>query len=286
MASAQQEGRRNAVRFELLGDLQMDRLQFSRNVLQKELGFRPIELDYLFAMPGKKIFEVVFGTTDLFSRCLDRFRRKKAEDPSFANIRMQPLSERDTVMVNIVAYTELVNTGDILTWLSYHCEVRKIEAIKDADNILTGARKAFVKLRRDQATGEVLHLPCAIQLGRERCNVFYHGQPKTCRKCGSLDHLAAACRATYCNKCKASTHTTRDCRVPMKCNLCGSESHAFASCPKSWAKRVSPRRDPDLWGDNLETNPGADMEPPPPEGGASIWEPTRRACPGRPGSLS
>ncbi|XP_058860600.1 negative elongation factor A-like [Acipenser ruthenus] len=44
--------RRNAIRFELLNDLAMDRLEFSRNVLQKGLGFHPRNLDFIFAFPA------------------------------------------------------------------------------------------------------------------------------------------------------------------------------------------------------------------------------------------
>ena len=53
--------RKNAGRFELLEDLEMDRLQFSRQIRQKELGFTTNQLDHVFAFPGKKIFEVVLS---------------------------------------------------------------------------------------------------------------------------------------------------------------------------------------------------------------------------------
>ncbi|KAJ1091443.1 hypothetical protein NDU88_004568 [Pleurodeles waltl] len=44
--------RRKAVRFSAVEDVKMDGLLFSRSVLQKELGFRPDQIDYLFAFPG------------------------------------------------------------------------------------------------------------------------------------------------------------------------------------------------------------------------------------------
>ena len=265
MALPQHQRRRNAVRFELQGDLEMDRLQFSRNILQSELGFAPQQLDYIFAMPGKKIFEVVFATYVFFEHCVERYHRKKANDSRFQNIHMQPLSERDTKTVTIIMYTEIVTTPDINTWLSFYCDVRKIEPVKDQDGILTGARRAYVKLRRDQASGQLRHLPSTIQLGRERGSVFYQGQPKMCRKCGSLDHLAAACDAIYCSRCRTATHSTRECTAPTRCNLCGSDGHTFSSCPQSYANRVSRRRDPDLWQIGEETNQGADVEQTPQE---------------------
>ncbi|KAJ1144659.1 hypothetical protein NDU88_010956 [Pleurodeles waltl] len=43
---------RNAVRFSAVEDVKADGLLFSRSVLQKELGFKPDQIDYLFAFPG------------------------------------------------------------------------------------------------------------------------------------------------------------------------------------------------------------------------------------------
>ncbi|KAF4097290.1 hypothetical protein G5714_021298 [Onychostoma macrolepis] len=48
--------RRNTVRFELLEGLEMDRLNFSRKILQTVLGFQPLQLDYIFALPEVHIY--------------------------------------------------------------------------------------------------------------------------------------------------------------------------------------------------------------------------------------
>ncbi|KAJ1098372.1 hypothetical protein NDU88_003484 [Pleurodeles waltl] len=47
--------RQNAVRFSAVEDVKMDGLLFSCSVLPKELGFRPDQIDYLFAFPGDNI---------------------------------------------------------------------------------------------------------------------------------------------------------------------------------------------------------------------------------------
>ncbi|KAJ1098371.1 hypothetical protein NDU88_003483 [Pleurodeles waltl] len=47
--------RQNAVRFSAVEDVKMDGLLFSCSVLPKELGFRPDQIDYLFAFPGGKV---------------------------------------------------------------------------------------------------------------------------------------------------------------------------------------------------------------------------------------
>ncbi|KAJ1160609.1 hypothetical protein NDU88_001105 [Pleurodeles waltl] len=72
--------RRNVVRFSAVEDVKMDGLLFSRSVLQKELGFRPDQIDYLFAFPGGKVFEVIF-TFDLFEQCLERFKERNDSAP-------------------------------------------------------------------------------------------------------------------------------------------------------------------------------------------------------------
>uniref|UniRef100_A0A667XHW8 CCHC-type domain-containing protein n=1 Tax=Myripristis murdjan TaxID=586833 RepID=A0A667XHW8_9TELE len=72
----------------------------------------------------------------------------------------------------------------------------------------------------------------------QRGHIFYAGQPKTCRKCGSSCHLAANCNVTFCRNCQSTAHTTKDCNQPMRCNLCSSSTHTFRSCPQSYANRA------------------------------------------------
>ena len=259
MASNQNERRRNAVRFELQGNLQMDRLQFSRNIIMGELGFAAQQLDFLFAMPCKKVFEVVFATFDFFEHCLDRFHQKRPNNPRLENVKLIPLSERENKSVTVIMYSENVTKEDIQTWLSFHCEVTNGIELRDQDGIMTGARRYYCKLRRDQESGQLQHLPSKIQLGRVRGNVFYQGQPRTCNKCGSPSHLAADCNSnTFCRHCRTSTHNTRDCVEPKKCNLCGATTHTFRSCPSSYANRTAPRRATD---DDQEGPPATDGRP-------------------------
>ncbi|KAK2900067.1 hypothetical protein Q8A73_013196 [Channa argus] len=230
--------RRNAVRFELQSNLEMDRLQFSRNIIQKELGFPPTQLDYIFAFPGKKMFEVVFSTTKLYESCIDTFNRSKDSNSRLMDIRLIPLSEREPKAITVIMYSEKVTTDDIKTWLSFQCTVLRGMELRDEDGIRTGARRFYVQLKRDEDSGQLIHLPSTIQLGSIRGHVFYPGQPKTCRKCGSRTHLAANCDTTYCKNCEGCDHITKDCPQPMKCNLCRSTAHTFRTCPESYANRA------------------------------------------------
>lgn len=86
--------RRNGVRFELQEVCEMDRLQF-RTVIQKELGFSPNQLDYIFGLPGRRIYEVIFTTTTLYESCINIFNRKRQSSPQLAHIEMTPLSGRE-----------------------------------------------------------------------------------------------------------------------------------------------------------------------------------------------
>uniref|UniRef100_A0A671P7J0 CCHC-type domain-containing protein n=1 Tax=Sinocyclocheilus anshuiensis TaxID=1608454 RepID=A0A671P7J0_9TELE len=67
---------------------------------------------------------------------------------------------------------------------------------------------------------------------------FYNGQPKECRKCGSLDHIAANCELEICRHCKSKEHGSKDCQLPKKCNLCGAESHRFRDCPHAYSNKT------------------------------------------------
>lgn len=229
--------RQNAARFVLLEDLEMDRLTFSRRILQRELGFNPSQLDFVFALPGRKTFEVVFTTLVLYEQCLERFQRKKKEAACFQKIDLIPLAERELRIVTVVMFSERIKLEDISTWLSLHCSITKAFQIKDEDGVKTGASKFHVRLRTNEQ-GELSHLPSVIQLGSIRGFVFYNGQPKECRKCGSLNHLAAQCDSVFCRNCKNHGHVSKSCTVPMKCNLCGATNHRFQDCPSAYANKT------------------------------------------------
>ncbi|XP_058642404.1 zinc finger CCHC domain-containing protein 3-like [Onychostoma macrolepis] len=237
---AVQGQRRNAARFVLLEDLEMDRLTFSRRKLQSELGFNHFQLDFFFALPGRKTFEVIFTTLLLYEQCLERFQRKKNKSACFQKIDLIPLAERELRIVTVVMFSERIKLEDISTWLSLHCSFTKAFQIKDVDGVKTGASRFHVRLRTNEK-GELSHLPSMIQLGSIRGFVFYNGQPKECRKCGSLSHLAAQCDAVFCRNCKNHGHNSKACNAPMKCNLCGATNHRFQDCPSAYVNKARQR---------------------------------------------
>ncbi|KAJ1124874.1 hypothetical protein NDU88_003321 [Pleurodeles waltl] len=105
---AASRARQNAVRFSAVEDVKMDGLLFSCSVLQKELGFRPEQIDYLFAFPGGKVFEVIFNTFALFEQCLKRFKERNDSAP-LKVFSINALTQPQKRWVNVSMFNE--NTG-------------------------------------------------------------------------------------------------------------------------------------------------------------------------------
>ncbi|KAJ1201930.1 hypothetical protein NDU88_005734 [Pleurodeles waltl] len=238
---AANRARRNAVRFSAVEDVKMDGLLFSRSVLQKELGFRPDQIDYLFAFPGGKVFEVIFTTFALFEQCLKRFKERNDSAP-LKVFSINALTQPQKRWVNVSMFNEYVQSADIITWLNQFCVVSHGERVRDADGVKTGYFKALVSLKRDRATEELRHIPSTIRLGGATGTVFYVGQPRRCRKCNLEGHLAKDCTAPFCTKCRNTGHEAVDCVAEKTCNLCGSTEHEFKNCPSSYAFKIKAAR--------------------------------------------
>ncbi|KAJ1158943.1 hypothetical protein NDU88_011615 [Pleurodeles waltl] len=146
---------RNAVRISAVEDVKMDGwLLFSHSVLQKELGFRPDQIDYLFAFPGGKVFEVIFTTFALFEQCLKRFKERNDSAP-LKVFSINALTQPQKRWVNVSMFNEYVQNADIITWLNQFCIFSHGARVRDADGVKTGYFKAFVSLKRDLATEEL-----------------------------------------------------------------------------------------------------------------------------------
>uniref|UniRef100_A0A8C4TBP0 CCHC-type domain-containing protein n=1 Tax=Erpetoichthys calabaricus TaxID=27687 RepID=A0A8C4TBP0_ERPCA len=216
--------RKNVVCFELKEE-QMDRGEFSKEVLQKTLQkFTPGERDFLSAFPGKTTFEVVFKNRSLYDKCVRNVQKEKEVNQNLKRFLILPLSDRLDKKVNVIMCSEKVEIQDISTWLLQFCKVKTSMQMTDEDGIKNGLYKFDVVLKRESETDRVVHMPPVIQIGVVRGHVFY---PE--------GHKVIDCNTIKCRNCKEEGHSTRQCRRPIICNLCGQEVHAFKDCPVSYA---------------------------------------------------
>lgn len=80
----------------------------------------------------------------------------------------------------------------------------KHETDRDFPSVVTGTRLVRMRLASD--------IPSRIKVKRYPCNVWYQGQPKTCRICGEDDHEAPTCPYKgKCLRCLQEGHTARNC---------------------------------------------------------------------------
>ena len=190
----------------------MNRLEFSRAVLQRGMGFVPIDLNCLVKPPSTpNSFEVSFKTPQLLEQFWTMYRQNK-NNPPFSHLHTEPLSDRENKVVTIQFHNEAVQEYDVEVWLRRYARVNSgARRVLDEDGVWTGARKWLVQLTPDpSAVGGVQHIPSTINLGNHRGTVHYYGMPKLCRTCGHLGHLAAACTNIICRICRGE-HPTAEC---------------------------------------------------------------------------
>ena len=94
------------------------------------------------------------------------------------------------------------------------------------DAILSGVRTARMFIERP--------IPAQTFIAGKFMRFWYPSQPKTCRKCGSEDHLLAACKCQRCFNCERPGHCAEQCDMPAVCRVCLSDGHETSSCPFSY----------------------------------------------------
>ena len=115
----------------------------------------------------------------------------------------------------------------------------KHESDRDFPSVVTGTRLVRMKLSSD--------IPSRIKVKRYPCNVWYNGQPKTCRICGEEDHEAPTCPYKgKCLRCLQEGHTARNCLNAWGFQANGAAEHpgVAAPAPENEPKPSEPSSEP------------------------------------------
>ena len=131
--------------------------------------------------------------------------------------------ENRVSIVKIYELPDELPDSVVIGRLSHYGRVISFRRDRVADAILNGVRTARMTIERA--------IPAQTFIAGEFCRFWYPAQPKTCRKCGSEDHLAAACRSQRCFNCEQPGHRADQCDQPALCRVCLSDGHETASCP-------------------------------------------------------
>lgn len=84
------------------------------------------------------------------------------------------------------------------------------------------------------------HIPCFLRFRKYQVRVKYDGQPTTCRRCNSGDHLYEDCNNSICFNCDQVGHHSRMCPEDIKCCICKEEGHMAIDCQHSWYRCPPP----------------------------------------------
>ena len=120
----------------------LTRLEFSRAVLQRAMGFVPGDLNCLVKVPGNAdIFEISFKNANVLERFWNLFREGKDKTPR-SNFDVEPLPDTENKVVTVQFYNEAVQDHDVSTWLGRYGLVKSdSRRVLDEDGVWTGARK-------------------------------------------------------------------------------------------------------------------------------------------------
>ena len=97
--------------------------------------------------------------------------------------------------------------------------------------------------RRDRASADIYNgvhtvrmrlnfpIPPTIFIAGEPIRIWYPMQPKMCRRCGDINHVAAKCSSMRFYNCEAPGHRANVSTMPALCSICLGEGHKVTACP-------------------------------------------------------
>ena len=131
--------------------------------------------------------------------------------------------ENRVSIVKIYELPDELPDSVVIGRLSHYGRVISFRRDRVADTILNGVRTARMFIDRP--------IPSQTFIAGEFARLWYPSQPKTCRKCGSEDHLAAVCKSQRCYNCERPGHRAEQCDMPALCRVCLSDAHDISNCP-------------------------------------------------------
>lgn len=132
-------------------------------------------------------------------------------------------SDHQLVLVKIHEAPDKIPDTVVIDRLSYYSRIVSFRRDRIAAGIFNGIRTARVRLREN--------IPPVVSIAGEPFRIWYNSQPKSCKKCGSPDHMAADCKNPRCYNCDTHGHRANDCHHPPLCSICLSPSHPSTGCP-------------------------------------------------------
>ena len=131
--------------------------------------------------------------------------------------------ENRVSIVKIYELPDEIPDSVVIGRLAHYGRVISFRRDRVADAILNGVRTARMLIERP--------IPAQTFIAGEYVRFWYPSQPKTCRKCGSEDHLAATCKSQRCFNCERPGHRAEQCDMPALCRVCLADGHETANCP-------------------------------------------------------
>ena len=218
--------------------LWISRLDFSRNLIQKALHFKPEELNCIITLPSNKGFDVSFRSAFALEEFWTRYENVK---PQFAAFNVEKLTDNTLKTVIVRMFNETVNADDIWWWLNRYCTVKgQATKVKDEDGIWNCAWRVPIQQWEDpQGYQGLKHLPSYDSPGVTTGATFTtKANPSSAASVVSMGTWQKHVQETVCRKCRQIGHTFEECTNNRQCNLCGETNHLFRNCPRSFAYRV------------------------------------------------
>ena len=132
-------------------------------------------------------------------------------------------AENETVLVKVYEAPNEMPDTVVIGRLAYYGRVFSFRRDRLGEGLFNDVRTARMRLRE--------HIPSSLSIVGETIMIYYESQPRSCRKCGSKDHMASNCKTPRCLNCQEAGHRKDECPEKELCNVCLEDNHRTAFCP-------------------------------------------------------